>query len=207
MSTPARTDREARERRLGAAPDLDDVHRRQREEFGGLSWGSAFFGWLVAVGLATLLIALLSAAGTAVGLTQTNPDDAADSASTIGIVGGILLLAILAIAYYAGGYVAGRMARFNGPRQGVAVWVLGLIVTIVLAVAGVLLGAEYNVLESLNLPRIPVDEGSLTTGGLIALAAVLVGTLLAALAGGKAGSHYHRKVDRVGHSPTNGRTS
>ena len=68
-----------------------------------------------------------------------------------------------------------------------------------LAVAGVLLGAEYNVLSGLNLPRIPVDEGALTTGGLIVLAAVLVGTLVAALAGGKAGSHYHRKVDRVGH--------
>ena len=184
--------------RRTAAPDFDDVRRRQREEFGGLSWGSAFFGWLVAVGLAVLLIALLSAAGAAVGLTETSTDQAADSADTIGIVGGILMLAVLVIAYYAGGYVAGRMARFNGPRQGVAVWLLGLIVTIVLAVAGVLLGAEYNVLGSLNLPRIPVDEGSLTTGGLIALAAVVVGTLLAAVAGGKAGSRYHRKVDRVG---------
>ena len=176
-------------------PNLDEVRRRQREEFGGLSWGSAFFGWLVAVGLAALLIALLSAAGAAVGLTESDPEDAT---ATIGIVGGILMLAVLVIAYYAGGYVAGRMARFNGPRQGFAVWLLGLVVTVVLAVAGVLLGAEYNVLESLNLPRVPVDEGSLTTGGLIALAAVVAGTLLAAVAGGKAGSHYHRKVDRVG---------
>ena len=46
--------------------------RRQREEFGGLHWGSAFFGWLVAVGIATLLTALLSAAGAAVGLTKTS---------------------------------------------------------------------------------------------------------------------------------------
>jgi hypothetical protein len=197
--------RESRDRR--GVPDRDDVRRRQREEFGGLSWGSAFFGWLVAVGLATLLIALLSAAGAAVGLTESTADEAAGSADTVGIVGGILLLVILVVAYYAGGYVGGRMARFNGPRQGFAVWLLGLIVTVVLAVAGVLLGAEYNVLESLNLPRIPVDEGSLTTGGLIALAAVLIGTLLAAVAGGKAGSHYHRKVDRVGLSPTNGRNA
>ncbi len=182
--------------RSGPAPE--EVHRRQREEFGGLSWGSAFFGWLVAVGVSALLIALLSAAGAAIGLTETSPDEAAGSAETVGIVGGIVLLAILMLAYYAGGYVAGRMARFNGPRQGVATWLIGLIVTVVLAVAGVLLGAEYNVLSSLNLPRIPVDEGSLTTGGLIALAAVLVGTLLAAVAGGKAGTHYHRKVDRVG---------
>jgi amino acid transporter len=195
----ATAEREAPRRRTAAAPSRDDVRRRQRQEFGGLSWSSAFFGWLVAVGLAALLIALLSAAGAAVGLTQTSQDQAAGSADTIGIAGGILLLAILVIAYHAGGYVAGRMARFDGPRQGLAVWLLGLLVTVVLAVAGVLLGAKYNVLGSLDLPRIPVDEGSLTTGGVIALAAVVIGTLLAAVAGGKAGTHYHRKVDRVGH--------
>jgi len=181
-----------------AAPDADAVQRRQREEFGGFSWGSAFFGWLVAVGVSVLLIAMLSAAGAAVGLTETSADEATSSAETVGIVGGIVLLVVLMLAYYAGGYVAGRMARFNGPKQGIATWLIGLIVTVVLAVAGVVLGAEYNVLSGLNLPRIPVDEGSLTTGGLIALAAVLVGTLLAAVAGGKAGTHYHRKVDRVG---------
>jgi hypothetical protein len=192
--------RESAARRDGSADGMsrDERDRRRREEFGGLHWGSAFFGWLVAVGLAALLTALLSAAGAAVGLTQSSPEEAASSAGTVGIVGGILLLVVLVVAYYSGGYVAGRMARFNGPRQGVGVWLLGLVVTVVLAVAGVLLGAEYNVLSSLNLPRIPVDEGSLTTGGLIALAAVVIGTLLAAIAGGKAGSHYHRKVDRVG---------
>jgi hypothetical protein len=174
------------------------VRRRQREEFGGFSWGSAFFGWLVAVGVAALLTALLSAAGAAVGLTSTSEQEAAGSADTIGIVGGILLLLVLVVAYYAGGYVAGRMARFNGPRQGVGVWLIGLLVTVLLAIAGVLLGAEYNVLGQLDLPRIPIDEGTVTTGGLITLAALVVGTLLAAIAGGKAGTHYHRKIDRVG---------
>ena len=77
-------------------------------------------------------------------------------------------------------------------------WLIGLLVTIVLAVAGVLLGAKYNVLSQLNLPRIPVDEGSLTTGGVIALVAIVAGTLLAAMAGGKQGTHYHRKIDRTG---------
>jgi hypothetical protein len=188
--------------RGGGMLDFEHLRRRQREEFGGLSWGSAFFGWLVAIGLAALLIAVVGAAGAAVGLTGTGADGAAGSAETIGLAGGIALLAILVIAYYAGGYVAGRMARFNGLRQGLAVWLLGLVVTLVLAVAvavaGVVLGAEYNVLETLNLPRIPVDEGSLSTGAVIALAAIAVGSLLAAVAGGKAGSHYHRKIDRAG---------
>ena len=175
-----------------------DVHLRQRDEFGGLNWGSALFGWLVAVGIATLLTAILSAAGAAIGLTKTSPSQASDSASTIGIVGGVLFLVVLLVAYYAGGYVAGRMSRFDGPRQGAGVWVIGLLITVLLAVAGVLLGAKYNVLSQLSLPRIPVDEGSLTAGGVIALVAIVLGTLLAAVVGGKAGTRYHRKIDRVG---------
>jgi len=188
--TEARADRPRAQRK--------DVLQRQRDEFGGFQWGADFFGWLVAVGIATLLTALLAATGAAVGLTSADTSDATDSATTIGIVGGVLLLVVLLLAYYFGGYVAGRMARFNGPRQGIGVWLIGLIVTVVLAVAGVVLGAEYNVLSQLNLPRIPVDEGSLTTGGLIALAAIVIGTLLAAMAGGKQGTHYHRKIDRTG---------
>jgi hypothetical protein len=188
--------------RENGSPAPRDVTARQREEYGGINWGSAFFGWLTAIGIAALLTAILSAAGTAVGLTETSPSQAAGQASgnagTVGIVGAIVLLVILGIAYYAGGYVAGRMSRFDGPRQGLGVWLIGLIVTIVLAVAGVLLGAKYNVLSQLNLPRIPVDEGSLTTGGLIALVAIVAVTLLAAMAGGKQGTHYHRKIDRTG---------
>jgi hypothetical protein len=184
--------------RADGVASMRDVAARQREEHGGFDWGATFFGWLVSIGVASLLIAVLSAAGAAVGLTSTSSSQASDKAGTVGIVGGIVLLAILLIAYYAGGYVAGRMARFNGPRQGLGVWLIGLIVTVVLAVAGVLLGAEYNVLSQLNLPRIPVDEGSLTTGALLALVAIAIGTLLAAMAGGKQGTHYHRKIDKTG---------
>jgi hypothetical protein len=187
---------ESRVARTERAPR--DVQHIQREEFGGLNWGAAFFGWLVAIGVATLLTAILSAAGAAVGLTETSPSQASGSADTIGIVGGVLLLLVLLVAYYAGGYVAGRMSRFDGPRQGAGVWVIGLLVTVLLGVAGVLLGAKYNVLSQLNLPRIPVDEGSLTAGGAIALVAVVLGTLLAAVAGGKAGTRFHRKIDRTG---------
>jgi MFS family permease len=171
---------------------------RQHEEFGGLNWGASFFGWLVAVGITALLTALLSAAGAAIGLTELSESDARSSADTISIVGGALLIAVLALGYYAGGYVAGRMSRFDGNRQGLGVWLIGLVVTILLAVLGAVAGSEYNLLGQLDLPRIPIDEGSLATGAVIALAIVLVATALAAIAGGKVGERYHRKVDRVG---------
>jgi hypothetical protein len=181
----------------GAARDAIDA---QRSRYGGIKWGAAFFGWLSANGLAVLLVALLSAAGVAIGLTQgvSSTDEAAQQADTIGVVGGIVLLVILFLAYLAGGYVAGRMARFDGTRQGVAVWVIGLLVVLALAALGLVFGAQFNVLQQLNLPRIPIDEGTATTGGLIALAAVLLVTLLGAVLGGKLGDHYHRKVDRAG---------
>ena len=177
-----------------------DAVAAQHDRFGGIKWGAAFFGWLSANGLAVILIAMLSAAGVALGLAQNvdTADEAVDQATEIGIGGGIAVLVVLFLAYLAGGYVAGRMARFDGARQGLAVWLVGLIVVLVLAAAGALLGAQYNVLEQLNLPRIPVDEGTATTAGIITLVAILLVTLLGAVLGGKLGDRYHRRVDRAG---------
>ena len=62
----------------------------------------------------------------------------------------------------------------------------------------VLSPSAFAVLDQLNLPALPVGDATLTTGGAIALAAVVLGTLLAAVGGGKAGERYHHKVDRVG---------
>jgi hypothetical protein len=176
------------------------VRARQREEFGGINWGAAFFGWLVAVGLGALLVGLLAAAGTAVGVTELSESEAAGNASEIGLGGAIALLLALALAYYAGGYVAGRMSRFDGARQGLGAWLTGLVVTVALAVVGAILGSEYNVLERLDLPALPVGDSELATGGALALAIVVAGTLIAAVVGGKAGERYHRKVDRAGYA-------
>lgn len=186
--------------RHAAPPTAHDSVAAQRASFGGLKWGAAFFGWLSANGLAVLLIALLGAAGVVLGLAQgvDSADEAAAQAGTIGLGGAIGLLVVLFLAYLAGGYVAGRMARFDGARQGVAVWVIGLVVVLVLAGAGAIAGAQYNVLQELDLPRIPIDEGTATTGGLITLGAVLLATLLGAVLGGRLGDRYHRKVDRAG---------
>jgi hypothetical protein len=172
-----------------------EARLRQRDEYGGINWGASFFGWVVAIGIGVLLTAIVSAAGAAIGLTNGNA--AKSNAGTIGIVGGALLIAIAVIAYYAGGYVAGRMSRFDGARQGFGVWLIGLLVTLLVAGAGAILGDQYNVFEKLNLPRIPVSTSDLTTGGAIALAAIVLGSLLGAVLGGKVGQRYHRRVDRA----------
>lgn len=181
-------------------PSEATARHRQHDEFGGTNWGAAFFGWLVAIGIGVILTALVSAAGAAVALSELDGvAQARDGAETISLAGGIALLVIALIAYFAGGYVAGRMSRFDGGRQGLAVWIWSIVAAIVLAVLGAVAGEEYNVFAALDLPRIPIDEGDLTTGAIVALLAIVIGTALAAVAGGKAGERYHRRVDSVGY--------
>ena len=180
---------------------------REREAFGGIKIGSAFFGWLAATGMAVLLTALVAAAGTAVGLaTNTDVNTAvgrAASNQTVGIAGIIVLLVILFASYYSGGYVAGRMARFNGAKQGFAVWIWALIAAVLVAVLGMIAGEQFNILAQLNsFPRIPVNEGQVTTTGIIAAVVVALVALVGAVLGGMAGMHFHRKVDRAGFTPT-----
>ncbi|WP_370634407.1 TIGR04086 family membrane protein [Actinotalea sp. Marseille-Q4924] len=181
--------------------DRETVVAREREEFGGMKFGAAFFGWLTAMGTAVILTALAAAIGTALGLgTDTSPEEAVNaSAETVGWAGAVVLLVIILVAYFAGGYVAGRMARFDGAKQGIAVWLWALVIAIAVAVLGLVAGAEFNVLADMNaFPRIPVNEGDLTTVGIVVALIVAVAALAGAVLGGITGMRYHRRVDRVG---------
>jgi len=174
---------------------------RQKEQFGGMKFGCSFFGWLTATGTAVLLSALLAAVGTALGYNGAFGTQPADNQNirTLGLVSGIVLLVVVLVAYIAGGYVAARMARFSGLKQGLGVWLWAIIFTIVLAVIGLVAGNSLNLLSRANgLPQLPVDQGTLTSGGIITLVAVALISLVGALLGGLAGMRYHRKVDRAG---------
>ena len=185
-------------------PDRHTVVAREKEEHGGIKWGSAFFGWLTAAGTAILVTALLSAVGAAVGLgalsgPQQAEQEATQNAETVGLIGAIALLVVLFVAYYAGGYVAGRMARFDGAKQGLAVWLWALVIAIVVAIVVAVAGSQYNVLSQLNsLPRVPLSEGDLTTGGIVTAVAAIAASLGGAVLGGLAGMRFHRRVDRTG---------
>jgi hypothetical protein len=201
------------ERRTLADRDVDDVperrtlapvvgeetlvamHDRQRVRFGGIRWGSAFFGLLSAIGLAAILLGIVAAAGVTIGVSKIE-DVTQGNADTIGLGGAILVLAILALSWFCGGYVAGRMARFDGMRQGIGVWVWTVVIGLALAIAAIIGGSEYDVFARLNLPNVAVGDQTLTTGGAITLAAGLIVTLIAAIAGGKVGDRFHRRVDR-----------
>lgn len=183
----------------GDLPDRDvEDTDAAREKFGGVNLGAAIFGWLVAVAVAVILTGVIGAVVAAIGSEiQVSPTEAELEAGSLGLTAAAVLVAVLLVAYYTGGYVAGRMSRFDGGKQGVAVWGIGLLVTLAAVALGVAFGAQYNILDRVNLPRIPVPTDTLTASGLVTAGALLLGTLLMAMLGGTVGTRYHSRVDRA----------
>jgi len=183
--------------------DRRSVVARQRAEFGGVKIGSAFFGWLTATGLAVLLTALVAGIGVAVGLgTDLNANQAANNPQAVSLAGAVALMVILFLSYYCGGYVAARMARFNGVRQGLAVWLWALLATIIVAIIAAAAGDKFDVLARLNgFPRLPINEGQLPVAGIVTALALAAVSLVGAILGGLAGMRFHRRVDKAGLEP------
>ena len=178
-----------------------EVVAGQKERFGGMKFGACFFGWLAATGTAVLLTALLTAVGAGVGLRPyLSSGQVQQNAQTVGIVGGVVLLVIVLVAYFCGGYVAGRMARFNGARQGVGVWLWAVIAAVVVTVLSLIAGAQFDSLTSLNgVPQVPIGNGTLTWAGIVLAVAIVVLALVGAVLGGLAGMRFHRRIDRATH--------
>jgi MFS family permease len=182
-----------------------EVLSLERQRFGGIKFGSAFFGWMAAVGTLVLLTAVIGAVGVALGVsTGTTVNDATSAAAknpqTTGIVGTIVVAIVIFVAYLAGGYVAGRMARFSGALQGLGVWLWSIIFAIVIAALTFFAGSQWDILGNLGgFPRIPVSGNDLTTTSIITAVVAAIITLGGAILGGIAGMRYHRRVDRAGY--------
>ncbi|MCJ1697647.1 hypothetical protein MT349_17840 [Rathayibacter caricis] len=194
----APVDPDSAEAKQARAATRKDIHDRERERFGGLKIGCAFFGWLAATGLAVILTALVTAIGAAVVGTQDVTADLAADPVAFGWAGAIALLVILFVAYYCGGYVAGRMARFSGAKQGVAVWAWAVVVTILVGIASAVTGGTQVLSAVSSFPRIPLDGSDATIAAVLTALAALVVALIAAVLGGLAGMRFHRRVDREG---------
>jgi len=182
-------------------------HVRGRARLGGIKFGAALFGWITATGVSVVLTAITTAIAAASGAAAPfEPGRLAEQARQdlqgVSILGAVVIAVVLFISYFCGGYVAGRMARFDGVQQGLGVWLWAVIMTAVAAVTVAVSGPMFTDGTGLSgLPRIPIDEGTLTAGGALLLIAAALITLAAAVLGGKAGMHYHRKIDRAEADP------
>ena len=161
-----------------------------RRHFGGLDWGAAIAGLLAAVGTLVLLSGLVGAAGS-IGYRYGASDE------DLSIGGFVAGLVVLLLAFFVGGWVAGRVARYDGGRNGITAVVLFLLLGAGLAVLGAWLGDRYNLLAS--RPDLPNWFSSEDLGP-AALATAAIGALVALVAGwlgGIVGARYHKRADAL----------
>ena len=183
-----------------------DLLDREKQAFGGLRLGTGFFGWLTAMGLMGLLgliasavVGMISYVNNTTGAEATRQLQSITSGSALtggqGVLAAVVSGVILFLSFLAGGYVAGRMARFSGAAQGFGVWLWFIIVTAAASVAAVV---GLSSLSGTGLSKwVPSTSNLLSLPSLIALAVVAVLSLVAALIGGAAGMRYHRRIDRA----------
>jgi hypothetical protein len=161
-----------------------------RERFGGVDIPASLVGMLTALSTVLILAGLVGAAFGVVGY-QTGLEEDAQDLSIGSLIGGV---AILFVAYLIGGWAAGRMARYDGAKNGFATGIWTLVFGAILAVLGAWAGAEYDVFQNVELPQW-FDEDALTlaavASGIGAILAMFVGGII----GGTWGARYHRRAD------------
>jgi len=171
---------------LGAGPvsGLGEARRR----FGGFDLLAALAGMLAALGAAVLLAGLAAAAGS-VGYSRGAE---AEDLSNGGLVTGI---AVLLVAFFVGGWVAGRMARYDGVLNGASTAVLFVLLAAGLSAVGAWLDNRYDFLDEVNLPQwfTGTSDGAAIASAVLGILAMV----LAATLGGAVGARYHRRADAV----------
>ncbi len=144
---PSRTRPRRRASRHRAGPAAATTRRHR-----GIKVGSAFFGWLTATGMAVLPIGVLAAAGVrsawqpaGASIRRSRSRRTAAPPRRPSVWSDRSPCCFLLVSNYFGGYVAGRMARFHGLRQGLAVWLWGIVMAVIIAGIALIAGSQYSV--------------------------------------------------------------
>lgn len=167
--------------------------------YGGIYWGSDFIGFVVAIFFSAAFLAIVGAVirvvgyelGAIVPKSGTSLTGTQQALGIGGLVGGLIAIFL---AYVIGGYTAGRMARFDGARNGIGVVLWTVIVAIVLGVVGGALGGRAFNLTGPTFTN--VSSSTLIAGMVLSGAVALLMMLAGALFGGALGARYHRRIDR-----------
>lgn len=167
---------------------------RAHDRFGGFDVPAQLTGMLVAIALVLLLGGI---AGAVIGSIayQTGLQGNLSDISIGALVSGLV---VLFVSFLIGGWAAGRIARYDGGRNGLMTAVWFLILTAILAGLGIWFGSEYNVVGRVDLPNwfaAWFSDRDVTVAAALSGIGAVVAALLGGFLGGLWGARYHRRAD------------
>ncbi|HEY6581806.1 MAG TPA: hypothetical protein VIZ60_11835 [Rubrobacter sp.] len=181
-----------------AAEERED---RLRDMYGGVDWLASFLGYVFTVVLALVFSAIAGLVLVPFGF----PPEISGGQLGASVLTDLAVLGVLIfLTYFFGGYVAGRLARFDGGRNGAMVLVWTFIVALILALVAVVFSGflPAGMADGVsNLARGTVSTATNLAGagvaGIIVAVAALLLALLGGFFGGRLGSRYHTEIDRA----------
>lgn len=156
------------------------------------SFVSVVAGFLVALGTIALIGGIAAAVGSGLGISTDGIST--DEWQQAGIGGAIAAAAVFFVAFFFGGYTAGRMGRRAGFRHGLLVFGLMVLVGAVIAGLTAAFGDADAARDALQDNQIPTDGDTWSDIGLGAGIAAVVAMLLGSILGGIKGEKWHGKL-------------
>ena len=180
---------------------VEEREDRLRDMYGGVDWLASFLGFVF-----TLVIAAVfsTVAGLVLVPFGFSPDISGGELGASVLTGLAVVGVLIFLTYFFGGYVAGRLARFDGGRNGAMVlaWtiIVGLILALVaLVFSGFLPSGVARLIGNLAQGT-TAAAGNLAGAGVAGIVIAVVALLLALLGGifgGRLGGRYHTEIDRA----------
>ena len=203
IRAPNRPDtvREATPYPRGYFEAAEEREERLRDMYGGVDWLASFLGFVFTLVLGAVFSAI---AGLLLVPFGFSPDLSGGRIGASVITGLALLGVLIFLTYFFGGYVAGRLARFDGGRNGAMVLLWSFIVVLTLALVAVVFSGFLPAGVAAGVGNVARGAGSAATilagagvAGIVTGVATLLLALLGGFLGGRLGSRYHAEIDRA----------
>ena len=181
----------------GSAPGSESPRDRKQlasqAGLGRVSLISVLAGVLVIYGAFAVLAALVAAVAAAIGL---DAELASNDWDTFGMGSAVTVTVVAFVAYWFGGYVAGRMARRAGLVNGLAVFALAILLVVVVGVIVASQADTQAIQANLRGLGLPITAAEWARIGTVAGIGTLVGMLVGAGIGGVVGERWHSELTR-----------
>jgi hypothetical protein len=196
------TVREATPYPRGYFEAVEEREDRLRDMYGGVDWLASFLGFVFTLVIASVFSAIAGLVLVPFGF----PPELSGGRIGASVLTGLAVLGVLIfLTYFFGGYVAGRLARFDGGRNGAMVLVWTFIVALILALVAVVFSGFLPSEAARAIASLVQGTASTATNlagvgvaGIVVAGAVLLLALLGGFFGGRLGSRYHTEIDRAG---------